>query len=539
MSRSGGGAPINIGLLFDWHAARTTQTVVHLDRPFDVAPDAGTTLDGVALATLVRDLSDCLYAAGLRHGDRLAIVKDNHFDVVVTAAAAARIGAVPVMMAPIASIEAVRTMIGRAGPTVLVAGTNILARAAEAGIALADPGVSLIAVGPPGEAAADLPRFADLRGGAAAPVRVRRDDEPMIVTHTSGTTGVPKLVVHSAFTALGGLPYRLESLRLPLLTSKRGDVVASAISFAHMRGLSWTRAQLTLAPKGMVVISRPDPDNVAEVLARHRPTSLEALPNMFQRWEGLAELKPDLFAQVKRFISTFDAVHPRTVRTFLGVSRRRFPVWAWGLGQSEIAGFTFNIFTRWSVRGRRGARLDVTNLGWPALVRVRVVDPATGRVRERGRPGLIMVRTKTRCLTYLGEEDRHASKVTGPWWNTGDLGERAGLCRFRLVDREVDMVPGMSCIEVESTLLDRLERATEVLVLAVPDGPPVPVLCMRDDRLAPQEWAVATAGLPALAEPRIVPWEEVPRTATWKVRRVELRERLLGARTGPGTGQWT
>jgi acyl-coenzyme A synthetase/AMP-(fatty) acid ligase len=538
MSRSGA-APINIGLLFDWHAARTAQTVVHLDRPFDVAPDAGTTLDGAALATLVRDLSDCLYAAGLRHGDRLVIVKDNHFDVVVTAAAAARIGAVPVMMAPITSIEAVRTMIGRAAPTVLVAGTNILAAAAAAGISLADPGVSLIAVGPPGETAAGLPRFADLRGGAAAPVRVRRDDEPMIVTHTSGTTGVPKLVVHSAFTALGGLPYRLESLRLPLLTSKRGDVVASAISFAHMRGLSWTRAQLTLAPKGMVVISRPDPENVAEVLARHRPTSLEALPNMFQRWEELADLKPDLFAQVKRFISTFDAVHPRTVRTFLGVSRRRFPVWAWGLGQSEIAGFTFNIFTRRSVRGRRAARPDATNLGRPALVRVRVVDPATGRVRGRGRPGLIMVRTKTRCLTYLGEDDRYASKVSGRWWNTGDLGERAGFGRFRLIDREVDMVPGMSCIEVESTLLDRLDRATEVIVLAVPDGPPVPVLCMRDDRLAPEEWARATDGLPALAEPRVVPWDEVPRTATWKVRRVELRERLLGEHTGPGTGRWT
>jgi acyl-coenzyme A synthetase/AMP-(fatty) acid ligase len=536
------GAPINIGLLFDWHAARTRQTVVHLDRPFDVAPDAGTTLDGAALAALVRDLSDCLYAAGLRYGDRLAIVKDNHFDVVLTAAAGARIGALPAMMAPIASIEAIRTMIERVDPKVLVAGTNILGRAAAAGIALAGSAVPVIAVGPPAPdpaASGGHLRLAELRGGAAAPVRVRGDDEPMIVTHTSGTTGVPKLVVHSPFTALGGLPYRLESLRLPLLTSKRGDVVASAISFAHMRGLSWTRSQLTLAPRAMVVISRPDLDNVAEVLARHRPTSLEALPNVFQRWEELAARKPDLFAQVKRFISTFDAVHPRTLRTFLGASRRRLPVWAWGLGQSEIAGFTFNVFTRRTVRGRRRPRLDVTNLGWPALVKVRIVDPASGRPQRRGRPGLIMVDTKTRCLTYLGEADRHLAKVDGPWWNTGDLGERAGLGRFRLVDREVDMVPGMSCIEVESTLLDRLERAAEVVVLAVPDGPPVPVLCMRDDRLEPGEWARATDGLPDLAEPRIVPWDDVPRTATWKVRRAELRERLLGAAAGRGTGRWT
>jgi len=89
------------------------------------------------------------------------------------------------------------------------------------------------------------------------------------------------------------------------------------------------------------------------------------------------------------------------------------------------------------------------------------------------------------------------------------------------------------------TLLDRLERASEVLVLGMPDGPPVPVLCMRDNRLDPLEWKQATAGLPELAEPRLVPWEDVPRTATWKVQRVEFREKLLGKESGPGTGRWT
>jgi acyl-coenzyme A synthetase/AMP-(fatty) acid ligase len=532
-------APINIGLVFDWNAERSTQTRMHLDRPFDVAPDAGTTFDGAGLAELVRDLSACLYAAGLRHGDRLVIAKENHFDFVLTAAAAARIGALPVMMAPIRSIEAIEAMVQRVGPKVMVAGTSILARAEAAGITLAGDDVPVIAVGEPNEASEGRTTFADLRGGEEAPVRVRGDHEPMIVTHTSGTTGVPKLVMHSPYTVLGALPYRLESLRLPLLTSKRSDIVASAISFAHMRGLSWTKSQLTLAPKAMVVISNPDLDNVAEVLAKHRPTSLEALPNIFQRWEELADTRPELFTQVKRFISTFDALHPRTVRKFLGTSQARFPVWAWGLGQSEIAGITANIFTRRTVRPGRKTRDDATNLGWPTLVRVRLVDPETGKDQRRGEPGLIMVKTKTRCLNYLGEEDRHQAKVDGVWWNTGDLGERAGFGRIRLVDREVDMVPGMSCIEVESTLLDRLERASEVVVLASADSLPVPVLCMRDDHLEPDEWERATQGLPELEKPRIVPWEDVPRTATWKVRRVELREQLLGAKDGLGTGQWT
>lgn len=532
-------APINIARLFDWHAAQTQQTVLQLDRPLDVAPDAGTTLDGAALAAVVKDIASCLYAAGLRHGDRLVVVKDNHIDFVLVAAAVARIGGLPVMMASLSSIDAIRTMIARVDPTILVAGRRVLARAAEADTGLADPAVPVIAVGDPvdGEVNGSVPLDA-LRGGGAAPVRIRRDDEPMIVTHTSGTTGIPKLVAHSPYTALGALPYRLESLPLPLLTSGRSDVVASSISFAHMRCLSWTRSQLMLKPKAMVVISDPDLANVRSVLATHRPTSLEALPNIFQRWEELADLTPDLFAQVGRFISTFDAVHPRTIRKFLGASRRRFPVWAWGLGQSEIAGISVNIFTRSTVRQRAKPRNDSTNLGWPTLVRVQVVDPATGRKAPRGEPGLLMVKTRTRCLTYLGEEARHEAKVRGKWWNTGDLGEHAGYGRIRFVDREVDMIPGMSCIEAESTLLDRLERTSEVIILGVTEGLPVPVVCTRDGRLDEAEWRRATQGLPELAEPRVIPWEDVPRTATWKVRRVELREKLLGT-DGLGTGRWT
>lgn len=62
---------------------------------------------------------------------------------------------------------------------------------------------------------------------------------------------------------------------------------------------------------------------------------------------------------------------------------------------------------------------------------------------------------------------------------------------------------------------------------------------MRDDALDPQEWDRACRGLPEMGKPRLVPWDEMPRTATWKVRRGELREQLLGSSDTYGTGQWT
>lgn len=533
--------PAHLGVLFDWHAESERQTVAHLDRPFDIAPDGGVRYTADRLAALVRDFSARLYAAGARRGSRVAIVKDNHLDMVLAAAAAARIGALPATIAALNKPEAHRRMIDRLDPSVLVVSPGPLARAAAAGVELAGPRTRVLVLGEPGEG---TPRgaltLAGLDGAQAPPVHVGGRDEPMLVMHSSGTTGTPKLVVHSAATLLDGVA-KMERIRFPVLASKHRDVAASSISFAHGRSVSWLTGQFVLAPEKIVVISRHDTDTARRMVGQFRPTSLEASPNVFQRWEELALARPELFARVRLYVGTFDAVHPRTVRTFLGASRRRFPVWLQGWGQSEVGPLCFTLFTRGRMRKVSQDSSVTSDIGWPSpgLTRVRLVDPETGRAVGRGRPGIMLAATKARCLDYLGESDRHREKVSGRWWNTGDVGERGRFGRLKLVDREVDIIPGTSGIELESILLDRLPRASEVTVLGVPGRPPVPVLCMSDDRLDPQEWRAAVRGLPELDEPRLVPFDEVPRTATWKVRRLDLREQVLGTKEGLGSGRWT
>jgi len=101
--------------------AGAERPVFHLDRPFDIAPKDGTRYTVGDLARLVAEVSGVLAEAGLRSGDRLGIVKDNHFDVVVLACAAARIGALPAMISSTIAPEALRVMLGRLDPKVLVA----------------------------------------------------------------------------------------------------------------------------------------------------------------------------------------------------------------------------------------------------------------------------------------------------------------------------------------------------------------------------------------------------------------------------------
>jgi len=110
----------------------------------------------------------------------------------------------------------------------------------------------------------------------------------------------------------------------------------------------------------------------------------------------------------------------------------------------------------------------------------------------------------------------------------------------RLVDREVDRIPSGSGIELEDILLDRLPAATEIVVLAVAGQDPLPVLATEGDvPIDPERWRAATRDLPALQDPVYLPWDDIPRTATWKVRRAKLREQVAPGAEAVGSGRWT
>ncbi|MER7758938.1 class I adenylate-forming enzyme family protein [Streptomyces sp. NPDC097619] len=533
--------PKALGALFD-HYAGVPGAEWHLDRPFDIAPQGGRAYDSTSLARLVADMSGRLYAAGLRRGDRLAIVKENHLDTILLAAAAGRIGALPAMITSTFNAATLAKMMPRLEPKILIASHSVLAAAQRDGISITGPDTRVIAIDGDAEeipGAVSLSEFA----GADVPVpNLRPHSDPMLCTHTSGTTGVPKFVVHSPNTLIGVLS-KLETMRIPFLSTRPDDVIASCIAFVHSRAVTWTFAQFALPPKKAVILGGSDPDTVVETLSRHRPTTLEACPNIFQRWERLPSLHPELFTNVRAYLSTFDAIHPSTIRTFMAATNRRAPVWGQSWGQSEVGPATLAVYSKRTVMRPSGSKDPFTNsVGRPIpfVTQIRVVDPDTRKPLPRGERGLVLIRTKGRCLTYLGEHERHQEKDWDGWWNTGDIGIHTRTGNLHVLDREVDVIPGTSGIELESLLLERLDDVTEAIVLGNPGGLPVPVLSTHDGKpLDPAVWARATADLPALEEPRVIPWEDFPRTGTWKVRRFDLRAQMLETQETYGSGRWT
>ncbi|MCX3059909.1 class I adenylate-forming enzyme family protein [Streptomyces beihaiensis] len=532
--------PRNLGALFESYAASTTP-VWYLDRPYDIAPERGRTYDVAAQAELVADMSGRLRLAGLRRGERLAIVKENHHDVVILAAAAARIGALPAMISSTLAPSVLAAMLKRFAPRVLVASGSVLAAAAAEGVELTGEGTQTVAVDGDASLVKGGVLLSALSGAEIPAMDLRPDHEPMICTHTSGTTGVPKLVVHSPNTLLGVLT-KLETMPIPGLSIRPDDVFGSCISYVHGRAITWTFAQLARPPQKVVVLGGCEPQLAAQVLTEHQPTVLEACPNIFQRWEPLTQTHRSAFSRVRTYVNTFDAIHPPTVRKFMDASERKRVKWGQVWGQTETGPVAMAVYSRNQIHKSSGALDPVTNnVGRPIpfVTQVKVVDPDSRKAVRAGESGVVLVRTKGLCLTYLGEEERHREKVWGGWWNTGDIGVRSRTGALRLLDREVDLIPGVSGIALESILLERIERATEVIVLGDPDGKPVPVLSLSHGELSQQEWDAAVDGLPALAEPRVIDWEDFPRTGTWKVRRFDLRQQVLRSQATFGTGRWT
>jgi acyl-coenzyme A synthetase/AMP-(fatty) acid ligase len=529
--------PHDMGTLFDEAAEAGHHTTVHLDRPFDIAPDAGLRHTVADLAGLVGTAAGWLAAAGVRRGDRVALCKDNHWDYDLLACAAIRIGAVPAQLSGHLSPNATGTLLKRLDPALLVTTATRLADARAAGVDLGSLTRRVLTLDDGADGAI---RVADVAGGPTpAPVRPR-DDDPLVINHTSGTTGPPKLVVHSTRTIIGRLA-ALESHRLPVVGLRREDIVANASDFAHGRTFCWTAVVASLAPRELVIVSGQDPDLADPVLRAHPPTVFEALPTTFVRWQPLVGRLYNAFHDVRLFVSTYDAVHPPTVRAYLRASARRWPLWMQGWGQTETGPLTFRFFTRRSVAGPNGVRPTARNLGRPIPVRtrLRVVDPVTFRPVPTGSTGLVLVRTAARCLDYAGERDRWQAKQIDGWWNTGDLGARNRDGSVLLLDREVDGIPGQSCLEIEDVLEDRLAEALECVVLGVRGRPALPVVVTAGGTLDPAAWSAAVAGLPPMQAPTVLTWDRVPRTGTGKVRRLALLATLTGATDTYGSGRWT
>ncbi|MEU1624288.1 AMP-binding protein [Streptomyces sp. NPDC020096] len=506
-----GNKGIRLGTLFERAAARHPASLVILDHDLDIAPELGRRATLTEVADLVDDFASRLWAAKVRPGERVVVHKSDNFDISLLACAIVRVGAVPVLLSPKLDGATVAELLRRVDQPFLITDQAKLENDLPAEVFGLSERVLLTS-----GSYSDALGLRSLAGAKRVPAITMPPDYPTLITHTSGTTGTPKLAVHTGHTFQSR--YRPQGTIVAMAVKKR-EPIALHVSFVHSRMFTAMPISV-LQGHPLIVLRDDDPKSVGEIFTQVPPGFIEAHPNTFLRWEVLADDPGKPLANVKYFSSTFDAIHPRTVHTLLGASERKQPLFAQAYGQSEVGPIAARTYTK-----NRGADADGRCVGrpFPGMTGVRVVS-RDGNTPTKQSPGYIEVSSNGQIVTYLGEHERWEKQVSDGWWRMGDVGYRTKWGCLHLLDREVDEIPGIeSTLEIEDKLFARMPELIEVIIVQDPKGTPVPVVCTRDDVPLDQiAWKSAVSGLPKMAPP--VQWrlEDLPQTATTKIKRLEL-----------------
>jgi fatty-acyl-CoA synthase len=189
-------------------------------------------------------------------------------------------------------------------------------------------------------------------------------------------------------------------------------------------------------------------------------------------------------------------------------------------------------------RARRKALQGVTNIA--AGTGMRVVDSEMNDVPADGETmGEVVMSGNNVMLGYYRAAEATAEAFRGGWFHSGDIAVMHADGYIELVDRSKDIVisggENISSIEVEKVVAEH-PAVLEVAVIAYPDekwGEVPKAYVTPRPGFAPTEAEILAFCRKRLAHfkcPKLVEFGVLPRTATGKIRKNELRERAWAGR---------
>ena len=476
-------------------------------------------------------LARALMAAGLEPGDRMGIWAPNCSEWVLVQYASAKAGVILVNVNPSYRTSELEYALEQSGCKLLVSATDFKASDYRAMV---------------GEVRGSLKEFErvvftetgdweELLSGADEvgedQLRERSGslaaDDPINVQYTSGTTGFPKGATLSHHNILNNGFFVGE-----LCGYTAADRVCIPVPFYHCFGMVMGNLGCTSHGACMVVPEGGfEPEATLAAVAEERCTSLYGVPTMFIAELGVPNFGEFDLTSLRTGIMAGSPCPIETMRRVVAEMHMEEVTICYGMTETSPV----------STQTRADDPLDkrVGSVGQVhPHVEVKVIDPDSGQVVERGETGELCTRGYSVMLGYWDDPERTAEAVdSARWMHTGDLATMDSEGYLNIVGRSKDMIirggENVYPREIEE-FLHTHDEVSDVAVIGVPD-----------ERLGEEimAWVILAEGAAADEEglrefcrgqiahykvPRHVKLVgELPMTVTGKVQKYKMREQAI------------
>lgn len=350
-----------------------------------------------------------------------------------------------------------------------------------------------------------------------------RTEDLVQLLYTSGTTALPKgammthrSLVHEYLSAIAALDL------------SPGDRPVHSLPLYHSAQMHVFLLPYLAVGATNVILDAPDGDAILDLVEAGRADSLFAPPTV---WIGLAG-RPDfatrdLSGLRKAYYGA--SIMPVPVLERL---RERLPKLAFYncFGQSEIGPLSM-VLGPYEHKGR----LD--SCGRPVLfVDARVVDENGEEVPD-GTQGEVVYKSPQLCEGYWDKPEETAAAFRDGWFHSGDLVVRDADGYYTVVDRVKDVINSGGVLIASRQVEDALYSHTavaEAAVVGLPDERWIEavtaVVVPRGEVTEAELIAHAREKLAHFKAPkRVVFVDELPRNASGKILKRELRDRFAGS----------
>lgn len=400
----------------------------------------------------VRRVAHGLAARGVQKGDRIALHLPNCPELAVAAYACFHLGAIAVPLNNRLKGAELKAMLQRLEPTLYVGHAELYGevRALSSSIVLPERCFITGSQGNDGAVHRWAELLMDLFGDVSVSLPVSSDiHAPALLLATSGTTGIPKFVIHTLST----LAATAENTKYIGIEGSRTAIIACPM--VHAGGLFSFIGCIHHGAQ-MVLFERFDADSVLDAIEQYDCAWQLGLTFM---WTAMLEAQRLQRRNVEtlRFCASAGDVCPSQLQLEFGIEFGvpLYSVW----GASEAVGSL--------IHGLQPGPISRVAPG----AQVRLVDDA-GATMPRGEVGELLLRGPNVSVGYWNGPAAIEGAPNDGWYQTGDLMRQDEMGNLWFMGRKKDIIirggSNISPVEVEA-ILTSYPGVKDAAVVGIPD----------------------------------------------------------------------